>query len=84
MAIAYVLINCDVGYEDDVKEHLKSIEHVKEVQGTIGAYDIVAKIEVDPVKTLREIITSKIRRIDRIVSTLTIMCIDGQSYVSNS
>ena len=47
--------------------------------GTFGAYDILAKIESPQVEDLRETITWKIRKIDKIRSTLTLMGIEGQS-----
>ena len=73
MAIAYVLINCDLGYEEQIIEELKHISDVKEVHGTFGAYDILAKVESDQVSTLRETIMWKIRKIRRVRSTLTLM-----------
>ncbi len=78
MVSAYVLINSDIGSEEDVISHLKTIDGVKEVHGTFGAYDIIVKIESDNKETLRETITWKIRRIERIRSTLTLMTIAGQ------
>ena len=80
MAIAYVLINCDLGYEEQVIEELKHISDVKEIHGTFGAYDMVAKVESDQITTLRETITWKIRKIDRIRSTLTLMAVEDQDY----
>ena len=80
MATAYVLINCDLGAEEDVIDALKEIDDVKEVLGTFGAYDIIAKVDADKVDTLRETITWKIRKIDRIRSTLTLMGIGGQEF----
>ena len=80
MAIMYVLINCDMGYEEQVIEALKHISDVKEVHGTYGAYDILAKVESDQITTLRETITSKIRKIDRIRSTLSLMAVVDQDY----
>jgi len=80
MAIAYVLINCDLGYEEQIIEDLKHISDVKEIHGTFGAYDIFAKVESDQITTLRETITSKIRKIVRIRSTLTLMAIEDQDY----
>ncbi len=80
MAMAYVLINCDLGYEESVIDALKDIDDVKEVHGTFGAYDIIAKVEDKKVDTLRETITWKIRKIDRIRSTLTLMGVDGQEF----
>ena len=78
MAIAYVLINCELGSEESVIYELKSIEDVIEVHGTFGAYDILAKVKSGQVETLREIITWKIRKIPKIRSTLTLMGIMGQ------
>ncbi len=78
MVSAYVLINCDIGSEEDVISHLKTIDGVKEVHGTFGAYDIIAKIESDDKETLRDTITWKIRKIERFRSTLTLMTIAGQ------
>jgi DNA-binding Lrp family transcriptional regulator len=79
LATAYVLINCELGSEEAVISELKSIDGVKEVHGTFGAYDIFAKVESNQVEALREAITWKIRRIPKIRSTLTLMGIDGQN-----
>ena len=79
MAEAYVLINCEIGSEEKVISELKSVDGVKEVHGTFGAYDVLAKVEADQVEALRETITWKIRKIDKIRSTLTLMGIEGQS-----
>ena len=78
LATAYVLINCDLGSEESVISELKSIEGVTEVHGIFGAYDILAKVESKQVETLRETITWKIRKIQKIRSTLTLMGIEGQ------
>ncbi len=61
MATAYVLINCDLGYEEQIIEELKHISDVKEIHGTFGAYDIFANVESDQITTLRETISSQIR-----------------------
>ena len=78
MATGYVLINCELGSEEAVIGELKSIDGVKEVHGTFGAYDILAKVQSDQVEKLRETITWKIRKIPKIRSTLTLMGIEGQ------
>jgi len=78
MTIAYVLINCDLGYEEQIIEELKHISDIKEVHGTFGAYDILAKVESANVENLRDTITWKIRKLDRVRSTLTLMVIDDQ------
>jgi DNA-binding Lrp family transcriptional regulator len=79
MAEAYILINCEICSEEEVITALKNVDGIKEVHGTFGAYDILAKIESAQVEDLRETITWKIRKIDKIRSTLTLMGIEGQS-----
>jgi DNA-binding Lrp family transcriptional regulator len=79
MATAYVLINCELGSEESIIQELKNLDGVIEVHGTFGAYDILAKIESSTVDVLRETITWKIRKIDQIRSTLTLMGIEGQT-----
>ena len=78
MATAYVLINCELGAEQKIIDQIKPIDGVSEVRGVFGAYDILAKIETSTVERLRETITWRIRKIDRIRSTLTLMGIEGQ------
>jgi DNA-binding Lrp family transcriptional regulator len=79
MATAYVLINCELGSEESIIQELKNLDGVIEVHGTFGAYDILTKIESPTVEVLREVITWKIRKIDQIRSTLTLMGIEGQT-----
>jgi len=78
MTIAYVLINCDLGYEEQIIEELKHVSDVKEVHGTFGAYDILAEVESSNVKNLRDTISWKIRKLDKVRSTLTLMVIEDQ------
>ena len=79
MQTAYVLINCELGKEEIILDSLKHMESVKEVHGTFGAYDIIAKIENSDRDKLRETITWNIRKLQHVRSTLTLMGIEGQS-----
>ena len=76
MTKAYVLINCDRGSEESVIDHLKSIIGLKNVSGVFGAYDIVAEVQTQTVDKLRETITMKMRKIDGVRSTLTLLTVD--------
>ncbi len=78
-ATAYVLINCDLGSEEAIIQKLKGLEAVKEVHGIFGVYDIIAKVETDMTEKLNETITWKIRKINEIRSTLTLMDMEGQA-----
>ena len=79
MATAYILINCELGSEESIIQKLKNITGISEVSGTFGAYDVLAKIESPTAETVREIITWKIRKVNQIRSTLTLMGIEGQT-----
>ena len=78
MAEAYVLVNCDLGAEEEIISGLKQIEQVKEVHGTFGAYDIIAKVQTESTDKLREAITWEIRKMAKIRSTLTLTVVEGQ------
>lgn len=76
MAQAYVLINCEMGAEESVMEQLKHIDYVKEVHGTFGAYDVVAKLVAEKTESIRQAITWQVRKIARVRSTLTLMGVE--------
>ena len=78
MATAYVLVNCDLGFDTEIIDEIKQLEDVKETHGVFGTYDILVKLESDNVENLRDIITWKIRKLNRVRSTLTLMTIKGQ------
>ncbi len=73
METAYVLINCDLGCEKAIIDELKQLANVEEAHGILGAYDILTKVESDSVESLRDTITWKIRKLNRVRSTLTLM-----------
>ncbi|MFQ5920842.1 MAG: Lrp/AsnC family transcriptional regulator [Nitrososphaerales archaeon] len=79
MPTAYVLVNCDLGSEEEIIKDIRKLPGVTEVSGVYGVYDIIAKIQSDAMDKLRETITWKIRRIDKVRSTLTMIVIEGQA-----
>ncbi len=83
MPIAYVLINSDLGTDESIiskiKEILKDEKDIEfTTQGVYGIYDIVLKISSDNTDILRNIITYKIRKINNVQSTLTMMVVEEQ------
>ena len=78
MTFAYVLINCQSGFENSIIEKLIKIREVKEVQGIFGEYDIFVKIESDSQAKLQDILTKKIRKIPNITSTNSLSPIPTQ------
>lgn len=78
MPTAYVLINCDLGSEEEIIRELKKMPGTIEVSGVYGVYDIIAKVSSDTMEKLRETITWHVRKIDKVRSTLTMIVIEGQ------
>ena len=78
MVQAYVLLNCDVGSEEATIEKLKNVNLIKEVCGTFGAYDILAKLESRSSEELNNTISQKIRHLDNVRSTTTLLTIEEQ------
>jgi len=75
MPTAYVLINYEIGTEQNILNKLKNVPGVVEVSEVNGVYDIVVKIASDNLDSLKETITQHIRTIDSIRSTMTLIVI---------
>jgi len=73
MATAYVLLNTGLGAETEVMKDMKMIVEIKEAHMVYGVYDIIARIEADTMEDLKNIISWKVRRINRVRSTLTMI-----------
>ena len=78
MVIAYVLISCDLGFDAEIIHEIKQLEDIKEVHWVFGAYDILVKLESANVENLKDIITWKIRKLNRVRSTLTLIVPEKQ------
>ncbi|HXW36450.1 MAG TPA: Lrp/AsnC family transcriptional regulator [Nitrososphaerales archaeon] len=79
--MAFVLINADLGAEEQLYKDLKNTENVKDVYIVYGVYDIIARIEGETMEKVKETITWKIRRLDRVRSTLTMIVVDDVGAV---
>ncbi|MGA3108281.1 MAG: Lrp/AsnC ligand binding domain-containing protein [Candidatus Bathyarchaeia archaeon] len=77
MPLAFVLINAEIGSEDEVLKELRKLGNVKESYVVYGVYDVVAKVEAESMDKLKEIVTWKIRRLDKVRSTLTMIVVEG-------
>ena len=78
MEIAYILIQCDLGSEENIINELMKIPETKEVRGTYGIYDVFCKVASGSKEDLDKVITSKIRKIPKIRSTITLHYIPSQ------
>ena len=71
VAQAIVMINVEIGKENEVFEKIFEIPEVKEVYMVYGVHDLIAVIEAETMDVLRSLITEKIRKMDGVKSTLT-------------
>jgi len=72
MVKAYVMMNCDLGSEKEVITSLKKLDGIKEAHGTLGLYDIIVQIESDTEEKIQDIVTTVIRKMPKIHSTVTL------------
>jgi DNA-binding Lrp family transcriptional regulator len=77
LPIAFVLINTEIGAEEEVLAELKKVNEVKEAYMVYGVYDIIARIQAETMEKLKEIVSWKIRRLDKVRSTLTMLVIES-------
>ena len=75
MSKAFVAIHCETGKESPVIRKLMEIKGISEVTGTLGLYDIIAKVEAPDSRELESIITQQIRKIPNVLTTMTLMVI---------
>jgi len=78
VASAYVLINTEIGGEEDVIAQLKDMPEVEEVSVVYGVYDIVAKITSETMELLKENITTKVRHLNKVRSTMTMIAAESR------
>ena len=73
---AFVLINADLGAEQDMVNQIRTIPNVIEVHVVFGVYDIVAIVEADTLEKVKETVTHRLRTLEKIRSTLTMIVVD--------
>jgi len=77
MPVAFVLINAEIGSEEEVLKGLQDVEGVEEAYIVYGVYDIVTKIKADTMDKLKDIVTWNIRRLNKVRSSLTMIVVEG-------
>ena len=73
----FVILNCDLGAEEYIIEELMHIPQVTNAYVTFGAYDVIVEIDADSQETFDETVALKIRRLTRIVSTMTLNVVNS-------
>jgi DNA-binding Lrp family transcriptional regulator len=73
---AIMLIDCSIGTDDRVIDELKKIPAVAYAYKLIGYHDIIVKVESNSEEELRKTISHKIRILDNILSTITMVVLE--------
>ena len=73
----FILLNCDLGAEGYIVDELKQMEHITNAYLTFGAYDVIAEIQTDEQDKFERAIAT-IRRLSRVVSTMTLNVISSE------
>ena len=76
MPKAFVLMNAELGSEDSLVSDLRKLDSVKEVYQVYCVYDIVAQVEADTMEKVKETITWKLRKLNGVKSTLTMIVME--------
>jgi DNA-binding Lrp family transcriptional regulator len=73
MTSAFLFINAELLFIEDVINKLKEVPEIADVYKVQGIYDIIARVNSDTEEKLKELVSERIRRIDRITGTVTVI-----------
>ena len=73
MTSAFLFINAELLFIEDIINKLKEIPEIVDVYKVQGIYDIIARVNSDTEEKLKELVSEHIRRIDRITGTVTVI-----------
>ena len=76
MPRAFVLINVESGSEDEVLREIRRVEGVEEAYFSYGVYDLITKIKADTMENLKDMVTRRIRALNKVRSTLTLIMME--------
>ena len=76
MTQAYILLNVEGGSEDDVLKEVKNVAGVERAYVSYGVYDLIIKVKADSIQELKDVVTRRIRQIETVQSTLTLMILE--------
>ena len=76
MPKAFVLINVESGAEEEVLGELKKIDGVEEAYFSYGVYDLITRIKADSMEKLKDMVSKRLRTINRVRSTLTLIMME--------
>lgn len=73
MTDAYVMLNCELGAEEEIIGQLKELEQVTDVFETIGTHDMLVRLQAENFEKIREIVSWNIQKLKKVRSTITLI-----------
>jgi len=70
---AYVMLNCELGAEEEIIGQLKELEQVVDVFETIGTHDMLVKLQAENFEKIRETVSWNIQKLKNVRSTATLI-----------
>ncbi len=70
---AFVLLNTELGMESKIIEALNGVEEITSIHSLYGIYDLILEMEADSMDNIKEVVFNKIRRLDNVKSTITLL-----------
>ena len=84
MVVAFVLIETQLGKQDEILFHLRQLTGVKSAHFVTGPYDIIAILEMTHTSQLSGLIGGHIHTIHGIKKTVTCLVLDDPSAFEDS
>jgi DNA-binding Lrp family transcriptional regulator len=73
MTSAFLFINAELLFIENVINKLKEVPEIVDIYKVQGIYDIIARVNSDTEEKLKELVSERIRRIDKIIGTVTVI-----------
>ena len=72
--LAFILAKVESGKDREVLREIKKLREAKRAYPTYGIYDLIVEVQFDTSKELDSFVFDKIRRINGIRETATLIC----------
>ena len=60
-------------FTEEVRNKLKEIPEIVDIYIVQGLYDIIAKVKLNTEEELKELVSERIRKVDKITGTVTVI-----------
>lgn len=68
-----MLLNSELGQESKIIEALEGVEEITNIHSLYGIYDLIIEMEADNMDKVKEVVFNKVRRLDHVKSTITLL-----------